>query len=111
MKKKRLIASAIGVLVLIIVGVIVYLNSSLKITFESEFKDNSVIEYTGKDIQFPMAYVEKGTGEIVSYDVSYEVVNLSDNSTMEDKYATFNLKCGEYTFICKYKRLYTIKIY
>ena len=112
MKKKGLIAGAIGALVLIvIIGVLVFsnLNSNLKITFESEFKDNSVIEYTGEDIQFPMAYVENGTGKIVSYDVSYEVVNLSDNSTMEDEYATFNLKCGEYKFICKYEEKTSIK--
>ena len=109
MKNKRLIAGVLGALVLIIVGVLVSLNSGLKITLESDFEDNSVIEYTGEAIQFPMAYVEKGIGEIVSYDVSYEVVNLSDNSRMEDKYATFELKCGEYKFICKYEEDASVK--
>ena len=103
MKTKKLIAGVIGAVVLILAGVLVHLNTSIEIAFESDFEDNSVIEYTGEDIQFPMAYVAKGTGKIVSYDVNYEVVNLADNSILEDKYATFNLKCGEYKFVCTYE--------
>lgn len=88
-----------GLVVVIVAGIILGVNlagDKLSIAIDGELKENDVVEYTNEAIQFPMAHVENGLGQIVSYDVTYQVVNTKDKSTIDDKYALFDLKPGEY---------------
>ena len=99
MKKYKTSAIKWGILVILTVCLMLCCaacGGSQKIRIEGVLEDGAVIEYTGEAIQFPMACVEDQSGNIVSYDVRYQVVDLADKSTVEDEYATFDLKTGEY---------------
>lgn len=88
-----------GVLVLVIIGIVIGINfagGKMSIAIDGELKENDVVEYTNEAIQFPMAHVENGLGQIVSYDVKYQVINTEDKSTIDDDYAMFDLKPGSY---------------
>ena len=74
-----------------------------QIVIEGELSDGAVIEYTGQKLQFPVAHVANTNGSIVSYNVEYKVVNLTDQSELTDEYATFELKTGDYELIYSYK--------
>ena len=74
------------------------------IVLEGELADGTKIEYTGEKIQFPVAYVADGAGNVMSYDVLYKVINLADNSELTDEYATFQLKTGNYRLVYTYAK-------
>lgn len=98
---KKYTTSAIKCGILLVLTVCLMLccaacGQSPQIRIEDDFADGTVIEYTGEPIQFPMACVQDQSGTIVSYDVRYQVISLADDSTVEDEYATFDLKTGEY---------------
>ena len=98
---KKYTTSAIKCGILLVLTVCLMLccaacGQSSQIRIEDDFADGTVIEYTGEPIQFPMACVQDQSGTIVSYDVRYQVISLADDSTVEDEYATFDLKTGEY---------------
>lgn len=104
MNKKRLIpliAAGSAVVVAGTAATVVLLNGSSdnRLVIEGKFNANSAVEYTAENIQFPLAHVENKDGDIVSYDVEYSVVNTKTNKTVADKYATFDLKVGEYKLI------------
>ena len=107
MKKKwTKIAILVGILLVIAGGVVLgynLLGGKTTIVLDGELAVDGTLEYTNEAIQFPMAHVENGHGEILSYDVAYEVKNLKDKSVLEDKYAMFDLKPGKYELRYIYK--------
>ncbi len=78
------------------------LGNQLSIVLDGELEDKSTLEYTGEAVQFPMAHVENSLGQIVSYDVDYEVINTKDDSALKDEYAFFDLKTGDYEIVYTY---------
>ena len=109
MKNKKLIAViAAAVVLLLVTGAIllwvfVPKDSAYAIVVEGELADGTVIEYTGEKIQFPVAHIADGDGNVISYDVEYKVVNLSDNSESTNEYANFDLNTGSYQIVYSYK--------
>lgn len=107
MKKKwTKIAILVGILLVIAGGVVLgynLLGGKTTIVLDGDLGVDGAVEYTNEAIQFPMAHVENGLGEIISYDVGYEVENLGDNSVLEDEYAMFDLKPGKYELHYIYK--------
>ena len=96
---------AVGALLVVTGGTLLattVLGNRMKIVLDGEFAPDSTIEYTNESIQFPMAHIENSMGQIVSYDVNYEVVNVEDKSSVEDEYAYFDLKTGDYKIIYTY---------
>ena len=107
MTKKKMIA-VIAVCALVILAgatllTVKLLNSKLFVVIDGTLSSGSTIEYTGETIQFPMAHIENGKGEIISYDVDYKVIDIADDNTLEDEYASFDLKTGEYKIVYAYK--------
>ncbi len=99
MKKKWLVPAIVGFIVLvagIIIAAVLLSTGGLKVVLDGELSAGSVIEYTGEKVQLPVAHVEDRAGNIVSYDVNYRVTSLDTDKVIEDKYATFDLKVGEY---------------
>ena len=109
MKNKKLIAVIAAAVVLLLVTGAVLLwvfapkDSAYAIVVEGELADGTVIEYTGEKIQFPVAHIADGDGNVISYDVEYKVVNLSDNSESTNEYANFDLNTGSYQIVYSYK--------
>ena len=105
-KKTKVIIGIAAAFALIMTGAIAFLfiGKSNSIVIDGKFKSGSTIEYTGEDIQFPVAHVEDRMGKIISYDVNYQIVNLEDDTKVEDPYATFNLKTGKYELIYTYNK-------
>lgn len=104
--KKRSSALKRGSILLLLLCVVLLCaacGKQLQIKIEGELQDNAVIEYTGEKVQFPLGRVVDSSGRIVSYDVEYEVINLADNSSVKDSYATFDLKTGDYQLLYIYK--------
>ena len=104
-KKRSSALKCVTVLLLVLCAAVLCTACSqqIQIKIEGELPDNAVIEYTGEKVQFPLGHVEDASGRIVSYDVEYEVINLADNSSVKDSYATFDLKTGEYRLLYTYK--------
>ena len=106
MKNKMRLALLHGAILVLLVGVMLLCaacGGGQQIMIEGDLQDGTVIEYTGQKIQFPLGYVADNTGTILSYAVEYEVINLSDNSSLTDEYATFTLKTGDYQLVYTYK--------
>ena len=106
MKNKKQATMIKGVvLILMLLCVTVFCaacRSSLRIELQGELLDDAVIEYSGQKIQFPMGYVVDSSGRIVSYGVSCKVINLADNTELQDDYARFELKTGNYRLVYAY---------
>ncbi|MBO5078738.1 MAG: hypothetical protein J6B67_03530, partial [Oscillospiraceae bacterium] len=101
-KKKQYQAVRSAVLILLLLCVALCCaacRQKLDISIQGALSDNAVIEYTGQRIQFPLGCVVDGSGRIVSYGVTYKVVNLADQSEIQDDYASFDLKTGNYQLI------------
>lgn len=104
--KKGLIA-VIAVCALVLIGGVILFaigvfGKKLSIVIDGQLPEESIVEYTGEGVQFPMAHVENGLGQIVSYDVIYQVIRKDSDETVEDKYAFFDLKTGEYDLVYTY---------
>ena len=106
MKKKWTIVAIIACVLLAVSGgtliAVSSLGNKMSIVLDGELTSDSTVEYTGEAIQFPMAHVENGMGQIVSYDVNYKVINEKDKSEVEDEYALFDLKTGDYKLVYTY---------
>ena len=105
--KKLLVGIAIAVVLLLLTGGILLWAMSpkapaLQIVIEGDLTDGTVIEYTGQKVQFPVAHVADSDGNVISYNVEYKVVDLSDSSELVDEYATFQLKTGKYQMVYTY---------
>ena len=105
--KKLLVGIAIAVVLLLVTGGILLFvmspkDQALQIMIEGDLAEGAVIEYTGQKVQFPVAHVADSNGNIISYNVEYKVMDLSDNSEMTDEYATFQLKTGKYQMVYTY---------
>ena len=74
MKKKwTKIAILVGILLVIAGGVVLgynLLGGKTTIVLDGELGADGAVEYTNEAIQFPMAHVEHGHGEILSDDVA-----------------------------------------
>lgn len=106
MKNKKLFAFAkfalLAALLVALTLCCVGCGSGSQIALESEFQDGTVLEYTGDKVQFPLGYVANANGKIQSYAVNYEVIDLSNNESYTDEYATFTLKVGQYQLVYSY---------
>ena len=106
MKKKWTIVAIIACVLLAVSGGTLIAVSSfgnkMSIVLDGELTTDSTVEYTREAIQFPMAHVENSMGQIVSYDVSYKVISEKDKSEVEDEYALFDLKTGDYKLVYTY---------
>ena len=105
--KKLLVGIALAVVLLLVTGGILLFalspkDQALQIMIEGDLTEGAVIEYTGQNVQFPVAHVADSNGNIISYNVEYKVIDLSDNSEMTDEYATFQLKTGKYQMVYTY---------
>lgn len=107
MKKKwTKIGILICLLLVVATGVVLgyhLLGGKVTIVTDGKLQADGTVEYTNEDIQFPLAHVENGLGQILSYDVTYQVTDTKDHKTVTDEYAMFNLKPGDYEFIYSYK--------
>ena len=108
MKKKKIIAASVIICALILLtgGILLAVNlrgSELSIVLDGALSAGSTMEYTGKPVQFPLAHVEDSNGDVISYDVGYQIIDTKDNSTLEDEYASFDLKTGDYILVYTYK--------
>ncbi len=91
-----------ALLLLLLTGVLLALaacGANRQIVIEGDFADGTVLEYTGQTVQFPVAHVENGLGRVLSYDVLYTVVSLSDGTEVSDEYAAFDLPTGAYRLV------------
>ncbi len=113
MKKKwTKLVVAIGAALVLTGGTLFAVNvlgNEMKIVLDGEFTPDSAIEYTNESIQFPMAHVENGLGQVISYDVEYKVVNTKDKSETKDEYAFFDLKTGDYKLVYTYAESKSVK--
>lgn len=71
------------------------------IAIEGEVQEK--YEYNGKYINFPSATFVDREGELLSYDIKYEIFSFSENKTVyTSEYSSFKLGIGDYKIIYKH---------
>ncbi|MBO6262654.1 MAG: hypothetical protein J6N93_00055, partial [Clostridia bacterium] len=67
------------------------------LSLSEQFEDGAQFEYDGREVTFPDAVAVDEDGNVVSYDVTYAVID-SEGNRKESTFASFDLDIGDYTF-------------
>ena len=71
------------------------------LSLSEQFEDGAQFEYDGREVTFPDAVAVDEDGNVVSYDVTYAVID-SEGNRKESTFASFDLDIGDYTFEYSY---------